>query len=315
MCNILASEGSFATKGRTHYESAFFVVALLVAILLSTMKIEVHIPRPWSLLFWLLAGIAVWMYVTAEKSTESAQGGAGSTLAAQVAETESDMKLLRMRQEVLSRREEILRAQLEGLVEAAQTNPEMMEQWEATRDRLVELLQDKQAAEREIAQSFKELWEAQGIAIQASRSHDHNVAVSDFVWPVDSSVGISAHFADEGYQRRFGMPHQAIDIPVMQGTEVASAADGVVISATDNGLGFNSLVIEHAEGIATLYGHVSKFLVSEGDQVRAGDIVALSGGIPGTPGAGNMTTGAHLHFQMIKDGVPVDPLDYLPSSL
>ena len=85
------------------------------------------------------------------------------------------------------------------------------------------------------------------------------------------------------------------------------------MSVNDHGLGFNSIVLKHDGGFATLYGHVSKFLVKEGDVIRSGDPIALSGGEPGTPGAGHLTTGPHLHFQLLKNGQPVDPLDYLPT--
>ncbi|MFH0834189.1 MAG: M23 family metallopeptidase, partial [Patescibacteria group bacterium] len=64
--------------------------------------------------------------------------------------------------------------------------------------------------------------------------------------------------------------------------------------------------------LATVYGHISRILVKEGDLVRAGDLIGLSGGIPGTPGAGYMTTGAHLHFEVIDHGEHKNPLDYLP---
>jgi murein DD-endopeptidase MepM/ murein hydrolase activator NlpD len=93
---------------------------------------------------------------------------------------------------------------------------------------------------------------------------------------------------------------------------VAAAADGVIAKVSDNGMGFSSLVIRHEGGFATLYGHVSGFLVQEGQHVRAGDPVALSGGQPGTKGAGKMTTGSHLHFEVTKSGIHVDPLTYLP---
>jgi murein DD-endopeptidase MepM/ murein hydrolase activator NlpD len=71
------------------------------------------------------------------------------------------------------------------------------------------------------------------------------------------------------------------------------------------------VTIRHDNGLATLYGHVSGFLVQEGQRVRAGDPIALSGGTPGTKGAGRLTTGAHLHFEVYLDGKKVDPLEYL----
>jgi len=69
--------------------------------------------------------------------------------------------------------------------------------------------------------------------------------------------------------------------------------------------------LAHRGGFITAYGHVSQFLVEPGERVYAGEPVALSGGMPGTKGAGVMTTGAHLHFEVIKGGVHVDPLEFL----
>ena len=62
----------------------------------------------------------------------------------------------------------------------------------------------------------------------------------------------------------------------------------------------------------TTYGHISNMMATEGQVVKAGDIIGLSGGMPGTKGAGYMTTGPHLHFEVMKDGSYVDPLRFLP---
>ncbi len=222
---------------------------------------------------------------------------------------ESRVYDLRAEQVVRSRREEILRAELAALDEEEPTD-----ELRATRDELLALLLDGRRAEEEIAASYRQLWEAQGYAERASRisaSRGHERVTFD--WPVEPELGISAHYDEPSYRARFGFAHKAIDIPVEQGSVVRSVADGVVEKVTDQGLGFNSIVVRHGGGYASMYGHVSKFLVKEGDEVSAGDPIALSGGIPGTPGAGKMTTGAHLHLEMFKDGEHVDPLPLLPA--
>jgi len=132
-----------------------------------------------------------------------------------------------------------------------------------------------------------------------------------FRWPVMGRI--SAGFHNGSYEEYFGVPHQGIDIVVGQGTPVSAAADGVVYLARDGGkYGYSYVLIGHRDGIATLYGHLSQINVSSGQEIAAGQVVGLSGGTPGTHGAGPMTTGAHLHFEMIRNGEHINPTIILP---
>lgn len=133
-----------------------------------------------------------------------------------------------------------------------------------------------------------------------------------FDWPVQPDRGISAYFHDPSYAGTFGVQHNAIDIPVYQGSTVRASAEGVVYTTRDNGYGYSYIILAHAGGFMTVYGHMSSILVEEGDLVNQGGIIGLSGGMPGTKGAGYMTTGPHLHFEVLSNGLYVDPLDYLP---
>jgi murein DD-endopeptidase MepM/ murein hydrolase activator NlpD len=133
-----------------------------------------------------------------------------------------------------------------------------------------------------------------------------------FHWPVSPSRGISAYFHDPSYVAAFGFAHNAVDIRTPQGTAIRAPADGIVYKVRDNGYGYSYLILAHTGGYMTVYGHVSEFMVEEGDKVLSGQIVGLSGGTPGSKGAGLMTTGPHLHFEVMKGGKYVDPLFYLP---
>ncbi len=134
----------------------------------------------------------------------------------------------------------------------------------------------------------------------------------DFAWPAAPDRGISAHFHDPSYVGVFGVQHQAIDIPVYQGSPIRAAADGIVYIAKDNGYGYSYIIIAHSGGLMSVYGHMSSILVEAGQLISQGSIIGLSGGMPGTKGAGYMTTGPHLHFEIHHNGVYVDPLKYLP---
>ncbi|MBD3330918.1 peptidoglycan DD-metalloendopeptidase family protein [Candidatus Peregrinibacteria bacterium] len=136
-----------------------------------------------------------------------------------------------------------------------------------------------------------------------------------FAWPVEPIKGLSAYFRDPGYADVFGVKHNAIDIPVYQATPVRSAADGVVYAVKDNGYGYSYIIVVHSKGFSSVYGHISSILVDEGDTVPQGTILGLSGGMPGTKGAGYMTTGPHLHFELLLDGSYIDPLKHLPLSV
>lgn len=280
------------------------------------MEIEIRIHRPLALL--LIVGGTVWALFAAmhaEVAADAARpvGGQEGTVEPTTQEAERDVRALRAEQAVLAQREEILRAQLSALqaeqLDVGSDDPEVAFQVRETTQRLVALLHDQRAADAELLRSLRELWEAQGRARSASFADGPPPRA--LLWPVSPTLGISAHFHDAGYRKRFGMEHEAVDIPVEQGSAVRAAADGTVRTVSDRGMGFNALVIEHAGGVSTLYGHVSSFLVQEGQTVRAGEPVALSGGRPGTPGAGMFTTGPHLHFEVHRDGEAVDPMGYL----
>lgn len=104
---------------------------------------------------------------------------------------------------------------------------------------------------------------------------------------------------------RWGSFHYGLDLAADQGIVVTAAASGLVTEADwkNNAYGY-AVMIDHGNAMETLYGHCSELLVEEGQQVRAGDAIALVGS------TGN-STGPHVHFEVRINGECQDPLDYL----
>ncbi len=118
-------------------------------------------------------------------------------------------------------------------------------------------------------------------------------------WPAQGRV-VSGYGSKSG-----GKTNDGIDIAVPSGTPVKAAENGVVIYAGDGLKEFgNTVLVRHADGLVTVYGHASKLLVSRGDKVRRGQDIARSGmsGSAETP---------KLHFEVRKNSAPVNPAGYL----
>lgn len=99
--------------------------------------------------------------------------------------------------------------------------------------------------------------------------------------------------------------HSGIDLALPEGTAVHASAPGRVVTAGWEG-GYGLLVVvSHGEGYTTYYAHLSRVLVSVGQFVEIGQPVGLSGNT-------GLSTGPHLHFEIRRDGVAVDPLQFLP---
>jgi len=132
-----------------------------------------------------------------------------------------------------------------------------------------------------------------------------NWQLSNMLWPAQKGTYISSYYGNRMHPIYHVMRfHNGIDIPAPGGSNILAAADGKVITASYNSGYGNYVVVYHGNGYSTLYAHSSKLLVSVGQKVSRGDVIALVG----TTGS---STGNHLHFEVLIDGSSRDPLNYL----
>lgn len=119
-----------------------------------------------------------------------------------------------------------------------------------------------------------------------------------FIWPTVGDVS-------SGYGYRWGRHHDGIDLANDIGTPIRAARSGrVTYSGWSSGYG-RLIMIEHDQGYTTFYGHLNESLVESGDYVKAGQSIAYMGN------SGN-STGPHLHFEVRKNGTPINPYNVLP---
>ncbi|MDL2253521.1 peptidoglycan DD-metalloendopeptidase family protein [Ruminococcaceae bacterium OttesenSCG-928-I18] len=119
-------------------------------------------------------------------------------------------------------------------------------------------------------------------------------------WPVPSSRTITCRF---GQSDPAGRAHRGMDIAAPYNTPIVAAGNGVVTTATSHSSYGNYLVIDHGNGLKTLYAHCNSLLVGVGTYVEAGTTVALMGST-------GFSTGSHLHFEVYNPGLQ-DPSGYI----
>lgn len=205
--------------------------------------------------------------------------------------------------------------ELKGLANAKQLEQSSLTVQVQSKDAL---LQDSQLTEaeyqRRLQQSILEQKRVeQEVAALASRTRKGELNPGNFAlqWPVPARK-VSAGFREASYAARFGLQHNAIDIPTPQGTPISAPADAFVSRVKfDGSTAYSYIVLDHGNGMVTVYGHVSGVTVSTGQFVPIGATIGFTGGAPNSTGAGWLTTGPHLHFEVWLDGSARNPLGYL----
>lgn len=164
------------------------------------------------------------------------------------------------------------------------------------------LAAEQEAAEKraqaEVAKAMEELKKQQEAAKKSTK-----YVGGEYLWPVPGYSTISSPFGNRIHPiykvKKF---HSGIDIPAAKGTKIVAANSGTIVKRAYNSGYGNYIVIDHGGGQATLYAHQSKFAANlkEGSTVKRGDTI----GYVGTTG---VSTGNHLHFEIIINGEQINP--------
>ena len=155
------------------------------------------------------------------------------------------------------------------------------------------MMEDRENPSAELYQDFSNKYAHRQTALP-----DHfRIDLRHFCMPTPSRV-ITSNF---GYRASFGRQHKGMDIKVYIGDTIRAAFSGKVRIVRYEGGGYGKyIVIRHNNGLETIYGHLSKQLVSENEEVRAGDVIGLGGNT-------GRSTGSHLHFETRLCGVALNP--------
>ncbi len=140
--------------------------------------------------------------------------------------------------------------------------------------------------------------------LHALRDNREAISTMPTIWPVVGFVtsGFGARSAPFGGGRR--QFHKGLDISNRIGTPIVATAQGTVLKAGHDGAYGLSVEINHGGGIVTKYAHMQRFVVQPGQYVKRGEVI-------GYIGMTGRTTGPHLHYEVILNGVPVNPMRYI----
>ena len=128
------------------------------------------------------------------------------------------------------------------------------------------------------------------------------IGTGELQWPLPGHTYISCHYGEPNAIN--GNPHKGIDIPALEGTPILAAHSGTVIVSTWSSSYGNQVLLDSGTGISTRYAHMIKIAVTAGEAVTAGQVI-------GYVGSTGDSTGNHLHFETMQNGMRVDPMGML----
>ena len=166
-------------------------------------------------------------------------------------------------------------------------------------------LVDQREYKEQLEQQEKLLDKIEEEIAKAANPDQYTGTITGFIWPCPDYNRISSYFGP----RPQPVPgastnHKGIDLTAPYGTAILASAAGTVTTSTHSNSAGNYIVIAHGNGMSTVYMHCSSLLVSVGDSVEQGEVIAKVGST-------GFSSGNHLHFGIIKNGIYVDPLEYI----
>lgn len=217
--------------------------------------------------------------------------------------------------QVKAEREEVA-AKKAALEEKKASIARLKDQTASQRANVAQLTSDLQAKKGQLAVNLRDLEKQEDQLIERSNQLTDQIGAIQaklgtkrtgklsMVWPVVAPI--TSQFGNRYHPilKKYKM-HTGLDLGAKMSTPIKAAESGAVIMAQwDPGYG-NMTVIDHGDGISTLYGHQSKLAVRVGDKVARGQVI-------GYVGSTGISTGPHLHFEVRVNGQVKNPLNYLP---
>lgn len=219
------------------------------------------------------------------------------------------MEQLRATREQLAMDQEALEEQKAELISTQQE----MEEQIAAAEALIKEYESTEAgmqamheqAEEDEARILELIKKANSQNSGSSGGSSGNAGVGGYIWPTNSTRYVTSPYGYRICPFHGKEYHNGADIGAPYGSPVLAPKSGTVIQAGWNGGYGISVMIDHHDGIVTLFGHMCDCNVSEGQQVVQGQVIGWCGS------TGN-SDGPHIHYTMYKNGAAIDPLPYLP---
>ncbi len=226
----------------------------------------------------------------------------------------SVIKSLQQNQDEIARKKQQIVRQHDSLARERESYARLQQMAQSERSNMTSKVQTRQRELSAIQNDRRSLEKALDELEDLSRAmesqirglqHQNKTALGSgrYIWPTQGRI--TSYF---GYRihpiLRKRKYHSGIDIAAPQGTPIYASDSGVVVFSARNGGYGKMIIVDHGSGFSTVYAHCSYLLAGQGQTVTKGQEIAKVG----TTG---LSTGPHVHFEVRKDGVAVDPMKYL----